>query len=55
MGGEVELVDFAKGKKAWAVEVPDYRPVAYTAPAVLEDPTADPGIISLLRPGAVLT
>jgi serine/threonine protein kinase len=54
MGGDFEPADVKEGKKEWHVEDPDYRPVTFTAPSVLEDPTADPGFISLLRPGTVL-
>lgn len=41
-------------QKSWSVQDRNYRAVSYTAPEVLTDVTADPGIVSLLRPGTVL-
>jgi nicotinamidase-related amidase len=42
------------GTKPWTNPDPNYRAVSYTAPEILADQSADPGIVSLLRPGTVL-
>lgn len=40
--------------REWNRPDPNYRAVGYTAPEVLQDPKADPGLISMQRPGTVL-
>ena len=51
-GSDVERVPAAQA--AWEKPADDYRPPSHTSPGVVRDPSADPGLVSLMRPGTVL-